>query len=173
MAIRKYKPTTPGRRGSSVADFAEVTRTTPEKSLLEPIKKSGGRDNHGHIAMRRRGGGHKRQYRIIDFKRNKHGVGATVTSVEYDPNRSARLALLHYSDGEKAYILAPVGLRVGDKVVAGADAERHQRQRVAEVDRIGGVAEHLERTQLRQAASRLDGHQAEHDQRHAKHLAHR
>src|SRR6476619_7720552 len=99
MPIRQCKTVTKGTRFRSVADFADITTTTPEKSLLEPIKKSGGRDNHGHIAMRRRGGGHKRQYRVIDFKRNKHGVAATVTSVEYDPNRSARIALVTYEDG--------------------------------------------------------------------------
>src|ERR1700760_4242114 len=113
MGIRQFKPVTKSSRFRSVSDFADITTTTPEKSLLEPIKKSGGRDNHGHIAMRRRGGGHKRQYRIIDFKRNKHGVTARVSTVEYDPNRSARIALVTYADGEKRYILHPRGLSVG------------------------------------------------------------
>src|SRR5690349_20212691 len=123
MPIRQFKPVTKGTRFRSVSDFSDITTTTPEKSLLEPIKKSGGRDNHGHISMRRRGGGHKRQYRIIDFKRNKHGVMATVTSVEYDPNRSARIALVTYEDGEKRYVLHPKGLSVGDKIVAGPGSD--------------------------------------------------
>ena len=123
MGIRQFKPVTKGTRFRTVADFAELTRTEPEKSLLEPIKKSGGRDNHGHIAMRRRGGGHKRQYRIIDFKRNKHGVAGTVTSIEYDPNRSARIALVAYADGEKRYILHPKGVAVGDTITAGPGAD--------------------------------------------------
>ena len=106
MAIRKYKPTTPGRRGSSVADFAEITRSPPEKSLLRPIAKTGGRNNHGRITTRHIGGGHKRQYRVIDFRRNdKDGIDAKVAHIEYDPNRTARIALLHYVDGEKRYIL--------------------------------------------------------------------
>ncbi len=123
MGIRQFKPVTKGTRFRSVSDFADITTTTPEKSLLEPIKKSGGRDNHGHISMRRRGGGHKRQYRIIDFKRNKHGVAATVGSVEYDPNRSARIALVTYADGEKRYILHPKGLAVGDTIMAGPGSD--------------------------------------------------
>src|ERR1041384_6315226 len=123
MPIRQFKPVTKGTRFRSVSDFSDITTTTPEKSLLEPIKKSGGRDNHGHISMRRRGGGHKRQYRLIDFKRNKHGVTATVMSVEYDPNRSARIALLTYEDGEKRYILHPKGLSVGDKIVSGSGSD--------------------------------------------------
>src|SRR6188508_3173765 len=123
MPIRQFKPVTKGTRFRSVSDFSDITTTTPEKSLLEPIKKSGGRDNHGHISMRRRGGGHKRQYRIIDFKRNKHGVTATVTSVEYDPNRSARIALVTYEDGEKRYILHAKGLSVGDKIVSGSGSD--------------------------------------------------
>ena len=122
MPIRQFKPVTSGSRFRSVADFSEITRSTPEKSRTEPLKKSGGRDNHGHIAMRRRGGGHKRKYRVIDFKRNKHGVAAVVREIEYDPNRSARIALLVYVDGEKSYILAPNGLRVGQTVVSGSDA---------------------------------------------------
>jgi large subunit ribosomal protein L2 len=123
MGIRQFKPVTKGTRFRTVSDFSDITTTTPEKSLLEPIKKSGGRDNHGHISMRRRGGGHKRQYRIIDFKRNKHGMTATVLSVEYDPNRSARIALLAYEDGEKRYILHPKGLAVGDKIVSGPGSD--------------------------------------------------
>jgi len=113
MGIRKYKPTTPGRRGSSVADFVEVTRSTPEKSLVRPLTKSGGRNNNGRITTRHQGGGHKRRYRRIDFKRTKDGVPAKVATIEYDPNRSARIALLHYADGEKRYILAPKGLEQG------------------------------------------------------------
>jgi large subunit ribosomal protein L2 len=123
MAIRQFKPVTAASRFRSVADFSEITRTTPEKSLTEPLKKSGGRDNHGHISMRRRGGGEKRKYRIIDFKRNKHDVPATVRHIEYDPNRSARIALVEYADGEKRYILHPKGLAVGDTVVAGPGAD--------------------------------------------------
>jgi len=106
-----------------VSDFADITRSEPEKSLLEPLVKSGGRDNHGHIAMRRRGGGHKRMYRRIDFKRNKHGVAATVRHIEYDPNRSARIALVEYADGEKRYIIHPAGLSVGDTIVSGPGAD--------------------------------------------------
>ena len=123
MGIRQFKPMTKGTRFRSVSDYAEVTRDHPEKSLVEPLKKSGGRDNHGHIAMRRRGGGHKRKYRIIDFKRNKFGVAATVKEIEYDPNRSARIALVEYADGEKRYILHPKGLAVGDTVVSGPGSD--------------------------------------------------
>jgi large subunit ribosomal protein L2 len=123
MGIRQYKPTTQSSRFRSVSDFSEITRTTPEKSLLEPLKKSGGRDNHGHIAMRRIGGGHKRNYRVIDFKRNKHNMPATVRHIEYDPNRSARIALVEYEDGEKRYILHPKGLSVGDKIVSGPGSD--------------------------------------------------
>jgi large subunit ribosomal protein L2 len=123
MGIRQFKPVSKASRFRSVSDFAEITRTTPEKSLVEPLKKSGGRDNHGHIAMRRIGGGHKRQYRIIDFKRNKHGITAVVREIEYDPNRSARIALVEYADGEKRYILHPKGLKQGDSVVAGPGSD--------------------------------------------------
>ncbi|MGY4719638.1 50S ribosomal protein L2 [Naumannella cuiyingiana] len=124
MAIRKYKPTTPGRRGSSVADFAEVTRSTPEKSLLAPKKKSGGRNNTGRITTRHIGGGHKQAYRLIDFRRwDKDGVPAKVAHIEYDPNRTARIALLHYADGEKRYVIAPVGLAQGSVVEAGEGAD--------------------------------------------------
>lgn len=118
-----YKPTSPGKRFRSGFDFAEITREAPEPSLLAPLRKSGGRNNRGRITTRHRGGGHKRRYRIVDFRRNKAGIEARVAAVEYDPNRSARLALLHYVDGEKSYILAPVGLRVGDKVMAGVEAD--------------------------------------------------
>src|SRR6476646_11017094 len=123
MPIRQFKPVTKSSRFRSVADFSEITRSTPEKSLLEPIKKSGGRDNHGHISMRRIGGGHKRKYRIIDFKRNRLGQPCTVREIEYDPNRSARIALVEYEDGEKRYILHPKGLAVGDKIVSGAGSD--------------------------------------------------
>ncbi|MGC5167713.1 50S ribosomal protein L2 [Luteimicrobium sp. DT211] len=124
MGIRKYKPTTPGRRGSSVADFAEITRSTPEKSLVRPLSKSGGRNSSGRITTRHKGGGHKRQYRVIDFRRHdKDGVPATVAHIEYDPNRTARIALLHYADGEKRYIIAPNKLRQGDRIENGAGAD--------------------------------------------------
>ncbi|MEI7419573.1 MAG: 50S ribosomal protein L2 [Actinomycetes bacterium] len=124
MGIRKYKPTTPGRRGSSVSDFAEITRTTPEKSLLRPLPKTGGRNASGRITTRHIGGGHKRQYRVIDFRRHdKDGVPATVAHIEYDPNRTARIALLHYADGEKRYIIAPAKLKQGDKIEQGPNAD--------------------------------------------------
>ncbi|MDX6296576.1 MAG: large subunit ribosomal protein, partial [Nocardioidaceae bacterium] len=124
MGIRKYKPTTPGRRGSSVADFVEVTRSTPEKTLVEPLPKNGGRNNQGRITTRHQGGGHKRAYRIIDFRRyDKDGVPAKVAEIEYDPNRTARIALLHYADGEKRYIIAPNGLRQGMQVENGTGAD--------------------------------------------------
>ena len=123
MGIRKYKPTSPGRRFITGSDFEEVTKTTPEKSLLGKISKSGGRNNRGRVTSRHIGGGHKRRYRIIDFKRQKDGVPAKVAAIEYDPNRSARIALLHYADGEKAYILAPLRIRVGDTVMSGPQAD--------------------------------------------------
>ena len=124
MGIRKYKPTTPGRRGSSVSDFAEITRTTPEKSLLRPLPKTGGRNASGRITTRHIGGGHKRQYRVIDFRRHdKDGVPAVVAHIEYDPNRTARIALLHYADGEKRYIIAPAKLKQGDKIEQGPNAD--------------------------------------------------
>ena len=124
MAIRNLKPTTPGQRGSSVADFAEITRDTPEKSLLKPLSKSGGRNSSGKITTRHKGGGHKRQYRMIDFRRaDKDGVPAKVAHIEYDPNRTARIALLHYSDGAKRYILAPARLKQGDAVESGPNAD--------------------------------------------------
>jgi large subunit ribosomal protein L2 len=123
VGIRQYKPTTPGRRHATVSDFSEITKTEPEKSLTEPLKKHAGRNNQGKITTRHRGGGHKRLYRIIDFKRDKVGVPGTVVSIEYDPNRSARIALVVYADGEKRYILAPLGLKVGDKIMSGPNAE--------------------------------------------------
>jgi len=124
MAIRKYKPTTPGRRGSSVSDFSEVTRSKPEKSLTGPKPKTGGRNNQGRITTRHIGGGHKQTYRLIDFKRyDKDGVSAKVAHIEYDPNRTARIALLHYLDGEKRYIIAPKDLRQGDFVESGPEAD--------------------------------------------------
>src|SRR5438445_13844539 len=124
MGIRKYKPTTPGRRGSSVADFVEVTRSTPEKSLVKPLHSKGGRNVHGRVTVRHQGGGHKRAYRVIDFRRNdKDGVPAKVAHIEYDPNRTARIALLHYADGEKRYIIAPTRLRQGDTVVSGPGSD--------------------------------------------------
>jgi len=122
MAIRRYKPTSPGRRSMSVSTFEEITKKAPEKSLIEPLKKNSGRNAFGRITVRHRGGGAKRYYRIVDFKRNKLGIPAKVNAIEYDPNRSARIALLFYVDGEKRYILAPLGLKVGDTVVSGADA---------------------------------------------------
>jgi len=123
MAVKRFRPTTPTLRYKTVASFKEITKKTPEKSLLEPIRKKGGRNNQGRVTIRHRGGGHKRMYRIIDFRRDKRGIPAKVASIEYDPNRSARIALLHYSDGEKRYILAPDKLNVGDRVMAGEAAE--------------------------------------------------
>jgi large subunit ribosomal protein L2 len=123
MALKKYKPTSPGRRFMSVSTFEEVTKTEPEKSLTEPLKRRGGRNNQGRITTRHQGGGHKRRYRIIDFKRGKDGVPAKVAAIEYDPNRSARIALLHYADGAKAYIIAPARLRVGATVESGPAAD--------------------------------------------------
>ncbi len=123
MGIRQFKPVTKSSRFRSVSDFSEITRSTPEKSLTEPLTKSGGRDNHGHISMRRIGGGHKRRYRIIDFKRNKFGMRAVVREIEYDPNRSARIALVEYEDAEKRYILHPKGLAVGDSIVSGPGSD--------------------------------------------------
>ena len=123
MPIKKYKPTTPGRRGMSSLTFEEITTNKPEKSLVVSLKSKGGRNNNGRITTRHQGGGHKRNYRIIDFKRNKDGIPAKVATIEYDPNRSANIALLHYVDGEKRYILAPKGLTVGMQVVSGKDAD--------------------------------------------------
>ena len=123
MAIKKYKPTTNGRRNMTSLDFAEITTNKPEKSLLAPIKRKAGRNNQGKITVRHHGGGHKKQYRIIDFKRIKDGIPAKVATIEYDPNRSANIALIHYADGAKAYILAPKGLEVGQTIVSGPDAD--------------------------------------------------
>jgi large subunit ribosomal protein L2 len=123
MAIRKRKPTSAGRRFQTTSDFSEVTKTTPEKTLLAPHPRSGGRNSYGRKTARHRGGGHKKQYRIVDFKRNKDNIEAKVVAIEYDPNRTCRIALLHYMDGEKAYILAPKGLEVGDRVTSGQGAD--------------------------------------------------
>ena len=123
MGIKKYRPTSPGRRFQTTSDYADVTTDRPEKSLLAPISKSGGRNNKGRVTSRHIGGGHKRRYRVIDFKRRKDGVPARVASIEYDPNRTARIALLHYVDGEKRYILSPLGLKVGDTVMSGPDSD--------------------------------------------------
>ncbi|MDY0209046.1 MAG: 50S ribosomal protein L2 [Bacilli bacterium] len=123
MAIKKYNPTTPGRRGMSVLVFDEITTSTPEKSLLAPLKKNGGRNNMGKITVRHQGGGHKQKYRIIDFKRNKDDIVGTVATIEYDPNRSANIALINYVDGEKRYIIAPKGLKVGQKILSGENAD--------------------------------------------------
>jgi large subunit ribosomal protein L2 len=123
MPVRKYRPTSPGRRFQSVSTFEEVTKRTPEKSLLVRLGKSAGRNALGRITCRHQGGGHKQMYRLIDFKREKHNIPARVAAIEYDPNRSSRIALLHYTDGEKRYILAPLGLQVGDQVMSGPEAE--------------------------------------------------
>jgi len=123
MAVKKVKPTSPGRRFQTYSTFEDITRTTPEKSLLKPLKSTGGRNNLGRITIRHRGGGHKRRYRVIDFKRNKTDIPAKVFSIEYDPNRGARIALLHYADGDKKYILAPQNLRVGDTVISSDTAD--------------------------------------------------
>ena len=123
MPIKYYKPTSPGRRGMSVSTFEEISRTRPEKSLLRPLKKQAGRNFRGKITVRHRGGGHKRRYRVVDFKRDKFGVPGRVGTIEYDPNRSARIALVVYADGEKRYIIAPLGLRVGDMVASGPESE--------------------------------------------------
>jgi len=123
MGIKRFKPTSPGIRFMTVSTFEEITKDEPEKSLVVPLKSTGGRNNQGRITVRFRGGGHKRKYRIIDFRRDKWGVPAKVAAIEYDPNRSARIALLHYADGEKRYIIAPEGLKVGDTVMSGPDAE--------------------------------------------------
>ena len=123
MAIKKYKPTSNGRRGMTTSDFAEITTSTPEKSLLAPLKRKGGRNNQGKLTVRHQGGGHKRQYRLIDFKRNKDGIPGRVATIEYDPNRSANIALINYVDGEKRYILAPKNLQVGMEVMSGPEAD--------------------------------------------------
>ena len=123
MALKVYRPTSPGRRGMSSSTFEEITKSRPEKALLLPLKKRAGRNNQGRITVRHRGGGAKRRLRLLDFKRNKFGVPGRVAAIEYDPNRSARIALIHYADGEKRYILAPLGLSVGDTIKSGSDAE--------------------------------------------------
>ncbi|MBN2009122.1 50S ribosomal protein L2 [candidate division KSB1 bacterium] len=123
MAVKTFKPITPGQRFKTISTFDEITKTIPEKSLLTPLKKTGGRNNRGRVTSRHRGGGHKRAYRIIDFKRNKDDIPARVAAIEYDPNRSARIALLHYADGEKRYIIAPIGLNVNDSVMSGDSTE--------------------------------------------------
>ena len=123
MAIKKYKPTTPGRRGMTVTDYSVLSKVAPERSLLEPMKKASGRNNTGRITVRHHGGGNRTKYRVIDFKRNKFDVPATVKTLEYDPNRSAHIALVQYEDGEKRYILAPEGLKVGDVIMAGPNAD--------------------------------------------------
>ena len=122
MPVKKYKPTSPGRRHMSGSSFEEITKTTPERSLLVPRRRKGGRNMYGRVTVRHRGGGHARKYRVIDFKRDKHGIPARVTAIEYDPNRSARIALLTYADGEKRYIIAPLGLQPGDEVMSGREA---------------------------------------------------
>ncbi len=123
MAIKHYKPTTPGRRGMTVIDYSELSKVAPEKSLLEPVKKNAGRNSYGRITVRHRGGGNRKKYRVIDFKRDKMNMFATVLTIEYDPNRTAFIALVQYEDGEKRYILAPVDLKVGDKIISGAGAD--------------------------------------------------
>jgi large subunit ribosomal protein L2 len=123
MAVKKFRPKTPSLRFRTVPTFEDITSTVPEKSLLRPLKKSGGRNNKGRVTAYQRGGGHKRFYRVVDFRRNKHGIPARVASIEYDPNRSARIALLHYVDGEKRYIIAPDGLKVDDRIMSGEKAE--------------------------------------------------
>jgi len=123
MAIVKYKPTSPGRRFQTCSDFEEITKAQPEKGLLRPLKKSGGRNSYGRMTVRHMGGGHKRRYRVVDFRRDKQGIPAKVFSVEYDPNRTSRIALLHYADGEKRYIIAPAKLSVGDQVVSSERAD--------------------------------------------------
>ncbi|WP_242393463.1 50S ribosomal protein L2 [Anaeromyxobacter oryzisoli] len=123
MALKEYKPTSPARRHMTVADFAEITKSKPEKKLTRSVRKSGGRNAHGHITTRHVGGGHKRRYRVIDWRREKDGVPAKVAAIEYDPNRTARIALLHYRDGEKRYILAPIGVNVGDVLVSGESVD--------------------------------------------------
>ena len=150
MGIKKFKPMTPGRRFMTVSSFEEITRTTPERSLLEPLRIRAGRNRQGKVTVRHQGGGHKRQYRVIDFKRDKDGVAAKVAAIEYDPNRSARLALLHYADGEKRYILAPVGLGVGDTVSSGPEADiRPGNALPLRIIPVGTVVHNVELTPMR------------------------
>ena len=175
MAVRKYKPTTPGRRGASVSSFDEITRSTPEKSLLEKKHRKAGRNVHGRITTRHQGGGTKQRYRVIDFRRNKDGVPAKVAHIEYDPNRSARIALLHYADGEKRYILAPQGVKQGDTPDERPRRRDPSRQRAAAAEhpgRHGRARDRAEAGGRRQARplggrerpahgqGRLDGHGA-------------
>src|SRR2546425_10587738 len=142
MPIKKYKPTTPGRRFMSVSGFDEVTKKRPEKALLRSLKTDAGRNAQGKITVRHQGGGHRKLYRLIDFRRDKRGISSTVAAVEYDPNRSARIALLTYADGEKRYILAPVGLSVGDKVLAGAGGGHPPRHAPPPARNPGGAPAH-------------------------------
>lgn len=142
MGLKKYKPTSPGRRFQTVSDFADITRAEPEKSLVQPLSKKGGRNNNGRITTRHQGGGHKRRYRVIDFKRNKDGVPSKVATVEYDPNRSARIALLHYADGEKRYILAPKGLEVGNTITSGTGSDIRPGNALALADIPTGTVVH-------------------------------
>jgi large subunit ribosomal protein L2 len=123
MAVKKYKPTTPGQRGMTTYTFEEITRSTPERSLIAPLRRHGGRNSYGRVTVHHRGGGHRRQMRMLDYRRDKHGIPGVVASIEYDPNRTARVALLHYADGEKRYILAPIDLKVGDSLMSGPGAE--------------------------------------------------
>ena len=147
MPLKKYKPTSPGRRFMTTSGFEEITKSEPEKSLLEPLSKKGGRNNRGRITTRHKGGGHKRRFRTIDFKRTKDGVPAKVAAIEYDPNRSARIALLHYADGAKAYILAPSRLRVGATVESGPERGHQARERAAAREHPDGNARPLGRAQ--------------------------
>ncbi|MGK9044540.1 50S ribosomal protein L2 [Mammaliicoccus vitulinus] len=142
MALKKYKPITNGRRNMTSSDFAEITSTTPEKSLLQPLPRKAGRNNQGKLTVRHRGGGHKRQYRVIDFKRNKDGIPAKVSTIEYDPNRSANIALVVYADGEKKYIIAPKGLKVGQQIFNGSDADIKVGNALALVDIPVGTTIH-------------------------------
>src|SRR5205809_7196334 len=134
MGIRQFKPVTPATRFRSVSDFGDITKTEPERSLVEPLRRTGGRNNKGHITARYRGGGHKRQYRRIDFRREKFGVPGRVSAIEYDPNRTARIALITYAGGEKRYMLAPKGLAVGETVVSGAGSVVRGGHRMARID---------------------------------------
>src|SRR3984957_2202123 len=145
MALRRFKPTSPGRRFMTVSDFAEVTKSKPEKALTEKLTKKGGRNNNGRITTRHQGGGHKRRYRIIDFRRTKDGIPAKVAAIEYDPNRNARIALLHYADGEKRYILAPGGVKVGDVLQSGQGADiRPGHARLLHYSPVGSVIPNVE-----------------------------
>lgn len=147
MGIKIYKPTSPGRRGMTGYDFSEITKTKPERSLTGPLKSTAGRNNQGRITVRHRGGGHKRKYRFIDWKRDKDGIPGRVVSIEYDPNRSARIALITYADGEKRYIIAPLGLKVGDTVMSGPEAEIQRGNTLSLADiPVGTVVHNIELT---------------------------